>query len=173
MTPSRRPIELVNLALRNAAAIASGASVFALGTAYGSQYFGGLAPCILCLYQRVPYAVVIVLGVIALVLKAGGRESMATKIVPLAGVAFLVGAGIAGFHVGVEQHWWQGTTECVGSTGATTLQGLEAQILSTPVTLCNEIAWSLFGVSMAGYNLFASLALAAFCFLATARAQKS
>lgn len=167
MTKLQESSNLIDWAVEHPAALIVGASVIALGAAYGSQIFGGLAPCILCLYQRVPYAIVIVLGLAALILKSQGRADLAAISVPLAGVVFFVGAVIAGFHVGVEQHWWQGTTECVGPAGAATLQDLEAQILATPVTLCNEIAWSLFGLSMAGYNVIASLALSGFCFYAT------
>ena len=77
----------------------------------------------------------------------------------LAGLAMIAGAGIAGFHVGVEQHWWAGTSECGAQSGAPqTVEALKQQLLATAVTRCDEIAWSLFGISMAGYNLILSLA---------------
>jgi disulfide bond formation protein DsbB len=151
---------------RHAAKVALIASIGALAAAYGSQIFGGLAPCVLCLYQRIPYAIVIGLGLIALTLEYQGREDLAWNLLPISGFAFLVGSGIAGFHVGVEQHWWQGTEACVGSSGATTLADLEAQIMASPVTRCDEAPWSLFGISMAGYNMVASLTLAVFCAVA-------
>src|SRR4051812_44404513 len=104
------------------------ASLGALATALTAQYWGGLHPCILCLYQRWPYGVAIALAIVALALggssferKALGGSSFERKTlgrslrgwaVGLAGVAFLVGAGIAAFHVGVEQGWWQGTAQC-------------------------------------------------------------
>jgi len=142
------------------------ASAVALGTAFGSQIWGGLEPCVLCIYQRIAYAAVIVIGLAGTGFRALGYSQALNVFLFLAGVAFLAGAGVAGFHVGVEQHWWQGTTECTGATGATTLEDLEAQILGAPLTLCNEIAWSLFGVSMAGYNFIASIVLSAFAFYA-------
>jgi disulfide bond formation protein DsbB len=71
----------------------------------------------------------------------------------------LIGAGIAGFHVGVEQQWWAGTAECGGLTGqAKTVEELKAQLFATPVTRCDAVAWSLFGISMAGWNLIVSAA---------------
>lgn len=164
-----RPIDFL---IRHAAKIVLIASIVALAAAYSSQIFGGLAPCVLCLYQRVPYAIVIGLGLIALALEYQGREDLARNVLPIAGLAFLVGGGIAGFHVGVEQHWWQGTEACVGGSGAATLADLEAQIMASPVTRCDEAPWSLFGISMAGYNVVASLALAVFCAIAMRRQRR-
>jgi disulfide bond formation protein DsbB len=128
------------------------------------QYVVGLAPCVLCIWQRWPHVAVVVLGAAALGLarRAGARAAA----LALAGIALLVGAGIGAFHVGVEQRWWAGTSECGGAVGAGSVDALRAQILAAPVVRCDEVAWSLFGISMAGYNVLISLALAAVAFLA-------
>ena len=138
-------------------------SVVVLGSALLSQYVGGLQPCILCWYQRAPYALTIVVSALALLL---ARPMGARGLAGAAGVcalAFLVGAGIAAFHVGVEQHWWEGTSSCgtIGGGGAMTIEELRAQLLNQPVVRCDEIDWSMFGISMAGYNVLVSLGLAA------------
>ena len=139
-----------------------GASTAILGSAFASQYFGGLEPCVLCLYQRVPYGAVIVLSGLGLGLSglAPSPKGVIAGIGGLCAVAFLVNAGIATFHVGVEQHWWQGTEAC-GAVGtmARTIEELRAQILAAPVVRCDVVPWSLFGISMAGYNVLASLGL--------------
>jgi disulfide bond formation protein DsbB len=133
------------------------ASAIALATAFTAQYWGGLAPCVLCLYQRWPYAIAIALGLIALPL--GGRAR--GWVLALAGLAFLVGGGIAVFHVGVEQGWWRGTAAC-GATGrADTIEALRAQLMAAPVVRCTDVAWSFAGISMAGFNAIASAVLAA------------
>ena len=132
-----------------------------LAGAYGFQYFADLQPCVLCLYQRAPHAVVMGLSLIALVLMP---RAVAAWAVGGAGLALLVGAGIAGFHVGVEQHWWQGTAECGSTIAADSVDALRAQLLAQPVVRCDEVPWSLFNVSMAGYNLAFSAALAIFAF---------
>ena len=131
------------------------ASAAVLGTALASQYFGGLQPCILCIYQRLPYAAVIGIATAALFLPTGPR---AVALV-LAGLAMLTGTGIAVFHVGVEQHWWQGTAECGAVGSADSLEALRAQVLAAPTVRCDEVPWSLFGISMAGYNVLVSLVL--------------
>lgn len=142
------------------------ASVGALGTAFTAQYWGGLQPCVLCLYQRWPYAITILLGLIGIWVAAPTARA---AIIALAGLAFLAGAGIAAFHVGVEQGWWQGTTQCGTSGTPATLEELRAQILAAPVVRCTDIAWSLFGISMAGFNVIASLILAAVSLTGAAR----
>jgi disulfide bond formation protein DsbB len=138
------------------------ASLASLGAAFASQYWGGLEPCILCIYQRYPYGVAAALGLIGLLVAP--RPAWLRLILVLAGLVFLVDAGIAFFHVGVEQHWWTGTAQC-GSTLPTGLSAeeLEKLLQATPVTPCDRVAWSLFGISMAGYNfIYATL-----CGLAT------
>ncbi|MDP6388608.1 MAG: disulfide bond formation protein B [Alphaproteobacteria bacterium] len=140
-------------------------SLATLAGAYGSQHWGGLQPCVLCLYQRWPWW--IAAGIAALALALVRHRGVRRGLLALAGVALLAGGGIAVYHVGVEQHWWAGTASC-GATGAvpTTLEELKRQVLSAPVVRCDEVQWSLFGISMAGYNAMlsfvAGLALLAF-----------
>ena len=47
---------------------------------------------------------------------------------------------------------------------ARTVEELRAALLQQPVVRCDEIAWSLFGISMAGWNFLLSLGLAALSF---------
>jgi len=143
------------------------ASAAVLASALAFQYIGELRPCVLCIYQRYPYVAAIALGVAALALR--GRRPRAVPLA-LTTLVFLVGAGIAAFHVGVEQHWWQGTTACGGTIGGDgSLADLKARLLAAPVVRCDEVPWSFLGVSMAGYNVLLSLGLAAFAAYGTAR----
>jgi disulfide bond formation protein DsbB len=135
-------------------------SIATLGIALIAQYGFGLRPCALCIWQRWPYAATILLSALAVILLKGGTRTAALLLALCCG-AFLIGAGIAGFHVGVEQHWWSGTAACAGAAGGNSLEALRAQIVGAPVVRCDEAAWSLFGISMAGWNLLASLAYAA------------
>jgi disulfide bond formation protein DsbB len=132
--------------------------VLSLGAAFASQYIGGLQPCVLCIYQRYPYGVVIALGV--LVLLAWQRTGIAAGLTLMAAIALFADAGIAAFHVGVEQHWWQGTNECSNLIDPSlSIEDLMKAMQEQPVVACDEVAWSLFGISMAGYNfLYATAA---------------
>lgn len=138
-------------------------SLGALALAYGSQYWGGLAPCVLCFYQRAAYGAVILFATAALACALKDKEKATRMLTGFCALGFLAGAGIAFYHLGVEQHWWMGTEGCVdaAAVSAQTVEELRAQLLAAPVVPCDEVAWSLFGVSMAGYNAVVSLALAA------------
>lgn len=138
------------------------ASAAVLAAALLSQYAGGLEPCALCVYQRAPYAAAIALAAAGLAL--ADRRRAVGGLHGLAAAVFLAGAGIAAYHAGVEWRWWAGTEACGGApgAGARSVAELRAQIMAAPAVRCDEAAWSLFGVSMAGYNFLASLALAGF-----------
>src|SRR5579862_1328087 len=137
------------------------ASVIVLGTALASQYWGGLAPCELCLLQRWPWRVAIALALVALVF---GRRPALPWLALALGIVFATGALFAFYHLGVEQHWFAGPSACTAQSGtAMTLEDMKRQILGTAPVLCDKVQWSLFGVSMAGMNLLASLGMAAIC----------
>jgi disulfide bond formation protein DsbB len=137
------------------------ASIAILGGAFAFQFIGGLHPCALCLWQRYPYAVIIGLaGIGAGLSRAGVKRSQLAILMGLCALAFLIDAGIAGFHVGVEQKWWEGLSTCSGTTGgAASTDELLGKLLAAPVIRCDDIAWSMFGISMAGYNFLMALAL--------------
>jgi disulfide bond formation protein DsbB len=148
---------LLLLVLLGSAAVIGGALLF--------QYAGGLAPCELCLLERWPYY--IGMPLVALVIAGGGRRGVLIGGSVLVTLLFLASTGLAFYHVGVEQHWFAGPTACTGgSTGAKTLEDLRAQLMATQPVRCDEPQWTLLGVSLAGFNLLASLALAALAVLA-------
>jgi len=126
------------------------------------QYGMGLAPCKLCNWQRIPYY----LGGWAFFIawlfhRQGGHATRLGRGLMLgAGIAFLAGAGVAVYHVGVEQAWWAGPDSCSGGIAAgASIEETVQRLMAAPVVRCDEVAWSLFGVSMAGYNVLLSLAL--------------
>ncbi|MEL6582835.1 MAG: disulfide bond formation protein B [Pseudomonadota bacterium] len=121
------------------------------------QYIGGLPPCQMCIWQRYPHVAAIALGALAVLLPGGARF-----IALLGGLALFATAAIGAFHAGVEQGWWEGVTACAagGDVTALSTEDLLAQIMEAPVVRCDEIPWSLFGISMAGWNALLSLALA-------------
>ena len=147
------------------------ASAVVLGSAFMSQYWGGLAPCELCLLQRWPWAAAILIALVALV--AGSRPALPWVALVLA-IVFALSVGFAFYHVGVEQHWFAGPSACTASDGgAVTLEEMKRQILGTAPVLCDRVQWSLFGVSLAGWNLLASLGMAAVCAIAFARTRRA
>ncbi len=92
------------------------------------------------------------------------KPALMRVVLALCAAIFLAGAGIAAYHVGVEQGWWQGAASCSGpNLNTMTIDELREHLLQAPIVRCDEVAWSLFGVSMAGYNILASLALSGGC----------
>jgi len=140
-------------------ALVAAASFGALGLAYIAQYGFALWPCNLCWGQRVPYALALVFALISLTpaVDAPTRRVVAFHCAGL----FLFNAGLAFYHVGVEQKWWEGPAECVGRPMNYSINDLAAALTQTGRTGCDEIAFQLFGISMAGYNVIAGLILAA------------
>ena len=149
---------------RIAALLLALASAGVLLSALFFQFVLNYQPCVLCIMQRWPYVAVMVLGLVTWLFRRW--KGLGDALLVVSGLALLAGAGIATYHVGVEQHWWAGTSSCGGSAAANSLEALRAQVLAAPVTRCDEVAWSLFGISMAGYNVAISLALAAYAFVA-------
>jgi disulfide bond formation protein DsbB len=137
------------------------ASAAVLGGAFLSQYWGRLAPCELCLLQRWPWAAAIAISLIAIVT---GRRASLPWVALLLTAVFAVGSALAFYHVGVEKHWFAGPTACTGAVNAAdTVEALKARILGQMPVRCDEPAWMLWGVSLAGWNLVASLLMGGGC----------
>ena len=145
---------------RTIAALILAASLGALAGALVAEYVFELLPCPLCIYQRWPYVATALLA--ALAMAARGRWP--ALLVGLAGLVFAGESALAFYHVGVEQGWFEGLAACAGA-GETpaTLEALRAQLMEgPPPPRCDVPAWTLFGVSMAGYNVFYAAVLAGF-----------
>jgi|SRR5579872_1722816 len=134
------------------------ASVAVVGGALLFQYVGGLQPCELCLAERWPYYGAIVIA--GLALATDQRRALAG--IGLLALIFIGSAGLAGYHVGVEQHWIEGPTACAGgASGAKTPEELLKFLQNQQPVRCDEIQWSLLGLSLAGWNVVTSLGLIA------------
>ena len=139
--------QLIILAAAGSAALLLGAWTF--------QFFG-YPPCKMCIWQRWPHGAAVLIGAAAIILPFA--------LIPLLGaLAAAITGGIGVFHTGVEKGWWEGPTTCTsGSTVGLTPQELMEQILAAPLVRCDEVAWSLFGLSMASWNAVISLTLVLF-----------
>jgi disulfide bond formation protein DsbB len=133
-------------------------SIGVMASALLFQYVGGLQPCELCLAERWPYYGAIVIAGLAL---ATDRRRALSGIGLLV-LIFLGSAGLAGYHVGVEQHWIEGPTACTGgASGAKTPEELMKFLQGQQGVRCDEVQWSLLGLSLAGWNVLTSLGLLA------------
>jgi disulfide bond formation protein DsbB len=131
--------------------------------AYFFEYVLDYQPCPLCLDQRIPYYVAIpIAAAVAVAAHIGApRRLLAAGLIVVA-LAMLIGAGLGVYHSGVEWKWWAGPSECSGPiNNFGSAGGLLQTIETTPVVRCDEAAWRLFGLSLAGYNVLISAFIAA------------
>lgn len=133
--------------------IALAAAATALAGALIGQYGFSLYPCELCIYQRYPYGMIIAVAGLALLISRFRRVALM-----LCALLFVMDAGIALYHSGVELDIFEGPTTCSASgKGEQTLEELRAEILGAPLVTCKQAMAYFFGLSMAMWNvLFAS-----------------
>lgn len=146
------------------------ASLAALAGAFTAEYGFGLKPCVLCLTERVPYAIVVVLAAAALIGPLAD-EPWRPRLLRLAGLALLINAGIAIYHVGVEQHWWASAVCSAGHDGgAVSVADLAAQMSKPVEVACDRPAWAFHGITFAAMNVVYAGLLAAVTLIAARRA---
>jgi len=137
---------LTALALAGSAGLMLGALWF--------QYFRDLPPCQLCYWQRYGHVGALIFGTLALALPW-------RVFLGLGALSAASSSAVAIFHTGVERKWWSGLKSC----SAPSLDGLSPEqavsaIMNAPLIPCDEIPWSLLGLSMANYNVIASAMIA-------------
>ena len=136
--------------LRHARLLALGVPVALLGGALLSEYVGKLYPCEMCWWQRYPHGVAIFLALAALLSPLNAPRTRALTL--LAAFAIAISGAIGVLHAGVEYGWWEGLTTCT-TTGAVSLE----DIMSVPLIRCDQVQWTLAGISLAGFNALFSL----------------
>jgi len=141
---SRRPLTLAN-------ALALGVPAALLAGAYAAQYGFDLYPCELCWWQRYPHFGALALGL------AGFFVPPRRLWITLAALAVLASGVIGAFHAGVEYGWWEGFTTCSSTDLGGSSDPLEA-IMNAPLIRCDVAQWTLWGISLAGFNFLISTA---------------
>lgn len=146
----------------------AGVSFAMLCVAWVAQYGFALWPCMLCYWQRAPYIAVVVFAGLGLM---SAVDAPSRRLVTLlcAGL-FALDAGLAIYHVGVEERWWPGPTACGGPVQSISAADLLAAVTQPGRTGCEEAAFRLFGISMAGYNAMAAAGLTMVALWASRRA---
>jgi disulfide bond formation protein DsbB len=128
------------------------ASALILLAVLALQFLGGLPPCRLCVWQRWPWLGVAALGLI-------GWRWRPRVMLALAAPALLIGAGLGAYHLGVEQGWWALPAGCAAGADAQSVEDLKRLLAEAPPA-CDQVSFT-FGLSLAGWNVVASLLLAA------------
>ena len=154
--------------LRAEPAAAAALAIFAVASAtiLGAWYFEyalKMAPCPLCLEERLPYHIVIPLALLmAIAARAGAPQKLLTVGFLAILATVLCGAALGIYHAGVEWRFWAGPTDCSGPITDFNAGGsILGQIKSISLIRCDQAAWRFLGISFAGYNALISLAMAA------------
>lgn len=125
-----------------------------LAGAYGFQYIGNLPPCEMCWWQRYPLMAAVAVALIAAIV---ANRTARLWLVRLAALAIAISGVIAVYHAGIEYKLWQGITACTATPITGTTAEILADVMATPLVRCDAIPWSLFGISLAGWNALISI----------------
>ena len=149
---------------RLAQRLALGIPALLLAGAYVAEYGFDLFPCEMCWWQRYPHFAAILLALVSTVARPKPLW------IGLAAAAILASGLIGAFHAGVEYGWWEGITGCASPVDSAGGDPLEA-IMNAPLVRCDEPAWTLAGISLAGFNaiISATSAVAILALLAKGR----
>src|ERR1700734_1867066 len=121
----------------------------------------GYQPCELCLTQRYAFYLAAPLAFVTAAFASRSAHGLARAGFALLAVAFVASAALAAYHAGVEYHWWAGPTACTGAlTGSLDVNDLVKSLDSVKVVRCDEVQLRIAGLSLAGWNVLASAALA-------------
>jgi disulfide bond formation protein DsbB len=127
----------------------------------------GYQPCELCLTQRYAFYAAAPLALLTALAASRSAHRLAQAGFPLLGAVFVASAALAAYHVGVEYHWWAGPTACTGGlTGSVDVNDLVQALNSVKVVRCDEVQLRILGLSLAGWNVLVSAALAVYAALA-------
>jgi len=161
-SPQARRMQLV------AGLIVAAGAAGALAGAWYFQLVVGLAPCPLCLEQRVPYYAAVPFALVGALCAAFGKVSYARVALALAGTMVATSAALAVYHSGVEWGLWAGPSACSGTGPVATGGNLLDSLQQARVVRCDEAPWRLAGLSLAGFNALIGAVLTVVAFRASA-----
>lgn len=156
------PKFLKNLSSQKLLRLLTVLSLCVLGAAYILKHFYGFQPCQMCLYEQKVFMGTAGVALASLLFLSHRWQYYA---ILLLGVIFLGGACLAAYHVAIQYHWVSLPAFCASNdfSDFTSLEALKEQMLNTPYVRCDQVTWSLFGLSLAAYNVIFSLILALLC----------
>jgi disulfide bond formation protein DsbB len=146
----------------SAAAFIALLGLLTIGGFFFFQYVLGYPPCPLCLDQRKAFYVAVPLAAL-LLLGAGYGASRKVLLLGFAVIALVMlwNAGLSTYHAGIEWKFWPGPTDCSGPIDKLGQGSLLNRLQNIHIVRCDEAAWRMFGISLAGYDVLISLLLAA------------
>ena len=134
-------------------------SVLILLIVYYLEFFLGAEPCKLCIYQRFPYFMTILLATSALLIKNQKFKKLALLFYIL---IFSLGLIMSVYHFGIEKSLWNTLIGCESDIkNLTNNTSLTDYLLNKDYVSCSDVSFKFLGVSLAGYNIIISFILLA------------
>jgi disulfide bond formation protein DsbB len=160
------PVELVFPASGARRALLVAAAAVAILTAVWILQAFGYQPCELCLTQRYAFYAAAPLALLTAFL-ASSAPGLARVCFVVLALVFAANAALAFYHAGVEYGWWPGPAACTGAvSGSLDVNDLLKSVNSARVVRCDEVQLRIVGLSLAGWNVLASAALAVYAAVA-------
>ena len=133
-----------------------------LGAAYILKHSYGIQPCQMCIYEQHVFTAA---GILALIGFLICSPTWQRRILCSLGLIFLGGALLAAYHVAIQHHWVSLPAFCSAEdfSASDSVEALKEQIMNTPFVRCDQVTWSLLGLSLAAYNTLISLVLMLLC----------
>ena len=130
---------------------------FVLVSAFVIEYGFNHQPCKLCLYERIPYFLSILL--IAKIFLLRGYEKITLLILSL---IFIISSILAFYHFGIEQGFFKGSLACAVENLSENLtkEDLLKELSQNSIS-CKDVSFNIFGISLAAINTIFSIALSA------------
>ena len=157
--------------IRSAAVMIALGALAILSGAWFIELVLGVKPCPLCLEQRIPYYVGIPVA-IAAAWAAPNHPRLGRVLLTLTALIFLIAAGMAAYHAGVEWGFWQGPADCSGPIPtAATMGDFLKSLDHVRVIRCDEVAMRILGLSLAAWNMILASGMALYAGLISFKPQ--
>ena len=121
--------------------------------AFFVEYILGYKPCILCKYQRLPYILTLIIGLIGFVKPSNKR------VIFFIFLTFLISMTLSGYHVGIEQELYQSIFNCSDNNLSILEEGKLLESLNVINPDCRNVNFAIFGVSLATINFVLSFVI--------------
>ena len=129
-------------------------SALALLIVYYLEFFQGVSPCKLCIYQRLPYFIVILLAISFLLIKNRNLKKITFLFYILIFISSLI---MSVYHLGIEKNLWNALTDCETNVKSfSNTDSLKEYLLNKDYVSCGEVLFKFFGISLAGLNIIVS-----------------
>jgi len=135
-------------------------SIFALGSAYFIEYILAYQPCNLCLIERLPYFLAIIIIFLGLSLNRFEKFTFISL-----GLIFASASILSLYHVGIEQGFFKESLVCISNDEISSLDKEDLiKELQKKVVSCKDVQFTLLGLSLASINAIISFIISVITF---------